>query len=65
LKAGGESFFVASQNLPDFHPRTVLRDWENGEAFHLADALTGVCVLVRRAALHHMNTNLVDLKMQV
>jgi hypothetical protein len=30
--------------LPDFHPRTILRDWGNGQAFHLADALTGVCV---------------------
>src|ERR1044071_3813117 len=30
--------------LPDFHPLTVIRDWDNGEAFRLADALTGVCV---------------------
>lgn len=30
--------------LPDYHPQTVLRDWGNGQAFHLADALTGVCV---------------------
>ncbi len=30
--------------LPEFHPQTVLRDWGNGQAFRLADALTGVCV---------------------
>lgn len=30
-------------NLPEFHPQTVLREW-NGDAFHLSDALTGVCV---------------------
>src|SRR5271170_5554639 len=30
--------------LPEFHPQTVLRDWGNGQAFHLADALTGVSV---------------------
>ena len=42
LKAGGELSFVATQDLPDFHPSTVLWEWENGEAFHLADALTGV-----------------------
>jgi hypothetical protein len=30
--------------LPDFHPQTILRDWGNGQAFHLSDALTGVCV---------------------
>jgi hypothetical protein len=40
LKVGGELSFVATQDLPDFHPRTVLWDWENGEAFHLTDALT-------------------------
>ena len=28
--------------LPDFHPLTVLRDWKNGQAFRLADAQTGV-----------------------
>jgi hypothetical protein len=32
------------QELPEFHPQTVLRDWNNGQAFRLADALTGVCV---------------------
>ena len=32
------------QELPVFHPQTVLRDWNNGQAFRLADALTGVCV---------------------
>ena len=31
-------------NLPDFHPDTVIRDWGNGDAFRVADALTGVCV---------------------
>lgn len=30
--------------LPDFHPLTVIRDWGNGQAFRLTDALTGVCV---------------------
>jgi hypothetical protein len=28
--------------LPDFHPLTPVRDWGNGQAFRLADALTGV-----------------------
>lgn len=28
--------------LPDFHPLTVIRNWGNGQAFRLADALTGV-----------------------
>jgi hypothetical protein len=32
------------QALPEFHPQTPLRDWGNGQAFHLSDALTGVCV---------------------
>lgn len=27
-----------------FHPQAVIRDWGNGQAFRLADALTGVCV---------------------
>ena len=31
-------------NLPEFHPLTPIRDWGNGQAFRLADALTGVCV---------------------
>src|SRR5580658_7442426 len=31
-------------DLPDFHPQTVLRDWGNGQGFRLADALTGVSV---------------------
>jgi len=35
----------APHDLPDFHPQTVLRDWGGGEAFRLADAQTGVCVL--------------------
>ena len=29
--------------LPEFHPLTVIRDWGNGQAFRLSDALTGVC----------------------
>ncbi|MEJ0090595.1 MAG: TraM recognition domain-containing protein [Limisphaerales bacterium] len=29
---------------PRFHPQTILRDWGNGHAFRLSDALTGVCV---------------------
>jgi len=33
-----------SNKLPEFHPQTVIRDWGNGDAFRLADALTGVCV---------------------
>ena len=33
-----------ANNLPDFHPQTVLRDWGNGQGFRLSDALTGVCV---------------------
>jgi hypothetical protein len=28
---------------PRFHPQTILRDWGNGHAFRLSDALTGVC----------------------
>jgi hypothetical protein len=35
--------FPMTNTLPDFHPQTVLRDWGNGQAFHLSDALTGVC----------------------
>jgi hypothetical protein len=31
-------------DLPEFHPRTVLRDWGNGDAFRISDALTGVSV---------------------
>jgi len=30
--------------LPEFHPLTVVRDWGNGQAFRIADALTGVAV---------------------
>ncbi|HEY0549120.1 MAG TPA: TraM recognition domain-containing protein, partial [Verrucomicrobiae bacterium] len=30
--------------LPEFHPQTLIREWDNGDAFHLSDALTGVCV---------------------
>ena len=30
--------------MPDFHPLTVIRNWGNGQAFRLTDALTGVCV---------------------
>jgi hypothetical protein len=29
---------------PEFHPQTVLGDWDNGQAFLLADAQTGVSV---------------------
>ena len=35
---------VANPTLPEFHPRTTLRDWGDGHAFRLADALTGVSV---------------------
>ncbi|HLG63106.1 MAG TPA: TraM recognition domain-containing protein [Ktedonosporobacter sp.] len=31
-------------NLADFHPLTPVRDWRNGQAFRIADALTGVAV---------------------
>jgi hypothetical protein len=32
------------QNLPPYHPQNVIRDWGNGDAFRLADAVTGtVC----------------------
>ncbi len=31
-------------NLPEFHPLTVIRNWGSGQAFRLTDALTGVCV---------------------
>lgn len=30
--------------LSEFDPQTILRDWGQGQAFRLADALTGVCV---------------------
>lgn len=30
--------------LPDFHPLTPVREWGNGQAFRITDALTGVCV---------------------
>ena len=33
-----------NKGLPEFHPQTILRDWGGGDAFRLADALTGVCV---------------------
>lgn len=33
----------ASPALPPFHPATKLRDWGDGDAFSIADALTGVC----------------------
>jgi hypothetical protein len=35
---------TARAELPEFHPLTVLRDWGEGRAFRLADALTGVAV---------------------
>jgi hypothetical protein len=35
---------IGNEDLPEFHPQTVLRDWGNGQAFRLADAQTGVCV---------------------
>jgi hypothetical protein len=30
--------------LPDFHPQTILRDWGDGQAFRLSDAVTGISV---------------------
>ncbi|MGA2869654.1 MAG: hypothetical protein ABSF34_10900, partial [Verrucomicrobiota bacterium] len=35
---------TANNELPEFHPQTPLRNWGSGQAFHLSDALTGVCV---------------------
>src|SRR5665213_3794984 len=35
---------AGSNDLPEFHPQTVLRDWGNGSGFRIADAQTGVCV---------------------
>ena len=32
------------QHLPQFHPQTRLREWDEGDAFFLSDALSGVCV---------------------
>ncbi len=32
------------QHLPEFHPQTRIREWNDGHAFHLSDALTGVSV---------------------
>lgn len=34
----------AREALAEYHPQTVLRDWGNGQAFRILDALTGVCV---------------------
>ena len=34
--------FNNSRNLPPFDPLTIVRDWGNGQAFRIADALTGV-----------------------
>ena len=31
-------------DLPEFHPQTIIREWGDGQAFRLADAQTGVCV---------------------
>jgi hypothetical protein len=36
------SLLRSSGSLPPFHPLTVVRDWGNGQAFRIADALTGV-----------------------
>lgn len=30
--------------LPEFHPYTLIRDWGGGQGFRIADAQTGVCV---------------------
>lgn len=35
---------VESGELEEFHPLTLLRDWGNGDAFRIADTLTGVAV---------------------
>jgi DNA segregation ATPase FtsK/SpoIIIE-like protein len=33
-----------SDDLPNFHPLTVIRDWKNRQEFRLADAESGVAV---------------------
>jgi len=33
-----------SDALPDFHPSTVIRDWGEGQALRIEDALTGISV---------------------
>jgi hypothetical protein len=38
------SLAQSEQELPEFYPQTVLRDWDNGQAFRLLDVLTGACV---------------------
>ncbi len=35
---------VETGECEEFHPLTLLRDWGNGDAFRIADALTGVAV---------------------
>src|ERR1035441_7776284 len=35
---------AGKNELPEFHPQTLLRDRGNWQAFRLADAQTGVCV---------------------
>lgn len=35
---------MSAYDLPDFHPSTIVRDWREGEAFRIGDALTGVSV---------------------
>lgn len=35
---------MATSELPEFHPLTLLRDWGGSAGFRLADALTGVAV---------------------
>lgn len=37
-------FRLRKETSSPFHPQTVIRDWGDGQAFRLADALTGVCV---------------------
>ncbi len=34
----------SANDLPDFHPQTLLREWGDGGGFRISDALTGVCV---------------------
>lgn len=35
---------IKNNNLPEFHPQTVIRDWGDGESFKIRDAQTGVCI---------------------
>lgn len=44
MKLFGLRKILTDERLPEFHPQTIIRDWGDGHAFRIADALTGVCV---------------------